>query len=191
MKPVKGTKTEQNLLKAFAGESQASMRYTFFAKVASKEGYEQIAAFFAETASNEAEHAKLFFRFLEGGDVEIQAAYPAGVIGNTEQNLEAAANGEYEEWSHLYPEFARVAKEEGFDKVAELFTLISKIEDHHEKRFRALHKIVAEDTVFNKDGEKVWECRKCGNHHVGKDAPDVCPVCSHPQGYFEIFSDTF
>lgn len=182
---LKGTKTEQNLLKSFAGESQARNRYTMFAKIAKKEGYEQIADIFMETAENELEHAKTFFRFLEGGDVEITATYPAGVEGTTEENLLAAANGEHEEWDELYPEFARIAEEEGFKKIAYTFKMISKIEKEHEERYLKLANNIKEDIVFKTEDATVWFCRKCGHIHVAKQAPGICPVCNHPRAYFE------
>ena len=185
MKSIKGTKTEQNLLKAFAGESQARTRYTFFASVAKKEGYEQIAGVFMETAEQEKEHAKRFFKFLEGGMVEITAAYPAGVIGTTEQNLEAAAAGENEEWSDLYPAFADVADEEGFPQIAATFRMVAKVEVEHEKRYRRLYKRVIDGTVFEREEETEWQCRNCGYVHRGKNAPATCPVCQHPQAFFE------
>ncbi len=188
---LKGTKTEQNLLKAFAGESQARNRYTMFAKIAKKEGYEQIAALFLETAENEFEHAKIFFRHLEGGMVEITASYPAGVEGTTSENLLAAANGENEEWSDLYPEFARIAMEEGFPKVAASFKLIAKIEKEHEERYRKLLANLEEDIVFTDGEQTIWVCRKCGHIHVGKKAPGKCPVCDHPQAYFERKANNF
>ena len=185
-KSIKGTKTEQNLLKAFAGESQAKNRYQFFAKQAKKDGYEQIATLFEETALNEEEHGKLFFKCLVGGMVEITAAYPAGVIGTTLENLKAAAEGEYEEWTSLYPGFSQVAAEEGFPKVANLFKLIAKIEEAHEARYRKLYDNLSENKVFER-GEKVfWICRKCGHVHFGLKALANCPVCSHPMGYYEI-----
>lgn len=190
-KSIKGTRTEQNLLKAFAGESQAKNRYQFFAKAAKKEGYEQISALFEETALNEEEHGKLFFKCLEGGMVEITAAYPAGVIGTTAENLQAAADGEHEEWTALYPEFSTIAAEEGFPKVATLFKLIAKIEADHEARFRKLYTNLMENKVFER-GEKVfWICRKCGHVHFGNKALNNCPVCNHPTGYFEIKADNF
>ncbi len=185
MKSVKGTKTEQNLLKSFAGESQARSRYTFFASVAKKEGFEQIAGVFMETAEQEKEHAKRFFKFLEGGMVEITASYPAGVIGTTEQNLEAAAAGENEEWVELYPEFADVADAEGFPAIAKVFREIAKVEAEHEKRYRTLLARVKEGGVFKRDVEIVWKCRNCGYVHTGKEAPQACPACAHPQAYFE------
>ncbi|MGA3014461.1 MAG: rubrerythrin [Bacteroidales bacterium] len=190
-KSIKGTKTEKNLLKAFAGESQAKNRYTFFAKQAQKEGYEQIAALFAETALNEEEHGKLFFKHLEGGPVEITATYPAGKIGTTAENLKAAAGGEHEEWTDLYPQFSTIAGEEGFPKVATLFKLIANIEADHEKRFLKLLKNMEENHVFER-GEKVfWICRKCGHVHFGNKALNNCPVCGHPMAYFEMKSENY
>jgi len=186
MNSLKGTKTEQNLLKAFAGESQARMRYDYFAKQAKKEGLEQISAIFAETALNEKEHAKRFFKFLEGGMVEITAAYPAGVIGTTMENLKAAADGENEEWTELYPEFANVAEEEGFKEVAVAFRMIAKVEKAHEERYRKLYQNLEEGKVFEREGTLVWKCRNCGYLHEGKKAPKTCPACLHPQSYFEI-----
>ena len=185
MKSVKGTQTEQNLLKSFAGESQARSRYTFFASVAKKEGYEQIAGVFMETAEQEKEHAKRFFKFLEGGMVEITAAYPAGVIGTTEQNLEAAAAGENEEWVELYPHFADVADQEGFPAIAKVFREISKVEAEHEKRYRTLLARVKDCSVFKRETEIEWQCRNCGYVYDGKEAPMACPACAHPQAFFE------
>ncbi|HIW97094.1 MAG TPA: rubrerythrin family protein [Candidatus Tidjanibacter gallistercoris] len=185
MKSIKGTRTEQNLLKAFAGESQARTRYTFFAGVAKKEGFEQIAAIFAETAEQEKEHAKKFFKFLEGGMVEITASYPAGVIGTTAENLLAAAEGELEEWGELYPDFAKVADEEGFPQIAAAFRMVAKVEVEHEKRYRRLYKRVIDGTVFEREEEIEWQCRNCGYVHRGKNAPATCPVCQHPQAFFE------
>lgn len=182
---IKGTKTEQNLLKAFAGESQARNRYTMFAKIAKKEGYEQISELFLETAGNELEHAKIFFRHLEGGSVEITATYPAGIEGTTSENLLAGAEGEFEEWDEIYPEFARIASEEGFPKIAASFKLIAKIEKEHEERYRKLLGNIEKDIVFKSEEETVWFCRKCGHIHFGKRAPGMCPVCKHPQSYFE------
>lgn len=182
---LKGTKTEQNLLKAFAGESQARNRYTMFAKIAKKEGYEQISEMFAETAANELEHAKIFFRFLEGGTATITATYPAGIEGTTPENLLASAEGENEEWEDLYPEFAKVAEEEGFRAVAIAFRNIAKIEKDHEERYRKLLSNLETDIVFESGEDTIWVCRKCGHVHVGKKAPKACPVCKHPQGYFE------
>jgi rubrerythrin len=183
---IKGTRTEQNLLKAFAGESQARNRYDYFAKVAKKEGLEQIAALFTETAENEMEHAKRFFKFLEGGMVEITACYPAGVIGTTLDNLKAAADGENEEWTELYPEFARVAEEEGFRDVALAFKMIARVEKAHEERYRKLYENLETGKIFKKDGKVVWKCRKCGFLHEGTVAPQKCPACDHPQAYFEM-----
>jgi rubrerythrin len=184
-KSIKGTKTEQNLLKAFAGESQARNRYTYFASVAKKEGYEQIAAVFIETADQEKEHAKRFFKFLEGGSVEITATYPAGSICTTAENLKAAADGENEEWTDLYPEFARIAEEEGFKKVAVAFKMIAKVEAEHEARYRTLQARVEEEKVFEREVEIEWQCRNCGFTHKGKKALENCPACEHPKAYFE------
>ncbi len=184
-KSIKGTKTEQNLLKAFAGESQARTRYTFFACQAKKEGYEQIAGVFLETADQEKEHAKRFFKFLEGGMLEITATYPAGIIGTTAQNLLAAAEGELEEWDVLYKEFAEVAKEEGFPQVATAFRMIARVEAEHEARYRKLLANIKADEVFKKEEEIEWQCRNCGFVHKGKNAPNMCPACEHPQSYFE------
>jgi len=186
MNTLKGSKTEQNLLKAFAGESQARMRYDYFAKQAKKEGLEQIAAIFEETALNEKEHAKRFFKFLEGNMVEITATYPAGKIGTTMENLQAAAAGENEEWTELYPEFARVAEEEGFKEVAVAFKMISKVEKAHEERYTKLYNNLEEGRVFEREGKLVWKCRNCGYLHEGAKAPKTCPACLHPQSYFEI-----
>ncbi len=183
---IKGTKTEQNLLKSFAGESQAKNRYTFFAKEAKKEGYEQIAAIFMETAIQEEQHAKQFFRYLEGGMVEITAMYPAGIIGTTQENLKAAAEGENEEWTDLYPEFARIAEEEGFPKVAATFKNVAKVEKMHEDRYLKLLKNVEENKVFEREEETFWYCRNCGYVHFGKKALEKCPACQHPKAYFEI-----
>jgi len=191
MESIKGTQTEKNLIKAFAGESQAKNRYTFFAKQAKKEGYEQVSALFMETALNEEEHAKIFFKFLEGGDVEITAAYPAGMIGETEENLKAAAMGENEEWTKLYPEFAEVAAREGFKKVAAAFKLIAKIEADHEARFLKLLENLEEGKAFLKDEKITWICRKCGYVHFGLKPPENCPVCAHPKGYFEQKAENF
>ena len=181
-----GSETEKNLLKAFAGESQARNRYTFFAKQAKKDGYEQISAIFLETALNEEQHAKTFFRFLPSGEpVEITASYPAGKIASTLENLEASAAGENEEWTELYPEFSNIAKAEGFDEIALAFKNISRVEKEHEKRFLTLAKNIKTKTVFDKHDNVKWKCRKCGYVHEGKSAPNKCPACSHPQGYFE------
>ena len=186
MKSLKGTKTEQNLLKSFAGESQARMRYDYFAKQAKKEGLEQISAIFAETALNEKEHAKRFFKFLEGGPVEITATYPAGIIGTTMENLKAAAEGENEEWTELYPEFAEIAEEEGFKQIAVAFRMIAKVEKAHEERYLKLYRNLEEGRVFEREGKIVWKCRNCGYLHEGEKAPKICPACLHPQSYFEI-----
>jgi rubrerythrin len=186
MKSIRGSKTEQNLLKAFAGESQAHMRYSYFAKQAKKEGLEQISSIFEETALNESAHAKRFFRFLEGGIVEITASYPAGIIGDTLQNLKAAAEGENEEWTELYPEFARIAEEEGFKEVASAFKIISKVEKAHEERYRTLYSNLENGMVFQREDKIIWKCRNCGYLHEGLKAPQICPACEHPQAYFEI-----
>ena len=186
MKSLKGSKTEQNLLKAFAGESQARMRYDYFSKQAKKEGLEQIAALFEETALNEKEHAKRFFKFLEGGMVEITASYPAGIIGTTMENLQAAAAGENEEWTELYPKFADVAEEEGFKAVAVAFRMIAEVEKAHEARYLKLYSNLDDGKVFERDGVIVWKCRNCGYLHEGNKAPKTCPACLHPQSYFEI-----
>ncbi len=185
MSSIKGKRTEKNLLAAFAGESQARMRYTYFASVAKKEGYEQISAVFTETAEQEKEHAKRFFKFLEGGMVEITASFPAGVIGATAENLRAAAEGELEEHSILYPEFAKVAAEEGFPKIAAAFLAIATVEVEHEKRYRTLLARVEENKVFERDQEIEWQCRNCGYVTKGKKAPELCPACQHPKAYFE------
>ncbi len=182
---IKGTVTEQNLLKAFAGESQARNRYQMFAKIAKKEGYEQISELFLETAGNEFMHAKIFFRHLEGGTATITATYPAGIEGTTLENLNAAAMGENEEWSELYPEFAKIAEEEGFPKVAASFRQIARIEKDHEERYLKLAQNLKDDIVFSSGEDVVWFCRECGHIHVGKKAPGMCPVCKHPQAYFE------
>lgn len=186
MSSIKGTKTEQNLLKSFAGESQAKNRYEFFAKAAKKEGYEQIAEFFTETAMQEQQHAKIFFKFLEGGPVEMTATYPAGVIGTTAENLKAAAEGENEEWTDLYPEFAKVAEEEGFKKIATAYKLIAKVEAEHEARYLKLLANLEEGKVFEREEKVRWVCRKCGHVHESKKALKNCPICAHPEAYFEI-----
>ena len=185
-KSVKGTQTEKNLLTSFAGESQARMRYTYFASVAKKEGYEQIAAIFLETAEQEKEHAKKFFKYLEGGMVEITATYPAGVIGTTAENLLASANGEHEEWAVDYPHFADVAEAEGFKAIAATFRKIASVEAEHEKRYRKLLERVEAGTVFSRDEETNWQCRNCGYVHTGAEAPKACPACAHEQAYFEV-----
>jgi rubrerythrin len=185
MKSLKGTQTEKNLLKAFAGESQAKMRYEFFAKQAKKEGLEQIAAIFEETALNEKAHAKRFFKFLEGGMVEITASFPAGKIGTTLENLKAAAEGENEEWSELYPHFAEIAEQEGFKEIAVAFRKIAEVEKAHENRYKKLYENLENGMVFKSNGKIVWKCRNCGYLHEGESAPEVCPACLHPQSYFE------
>lgn len=185
-KSIKGTRTEKNLLTSFAGESQARMRYTYFASAAKKEGYEQISAIFMETADQEKEHAKRMFKYLEGGMVEITASYPAGVIGTTLENLQAAAAGEHEEWSQEYPHFADVAEEEGFPEIALMYRNIAVAEKGHEERYRAFVKNIETASVFAKEGEVVWQCRNCGFIYAGEEAPQVCPACLHPQAYFEV-----
>jgi len=191
MGTIKGSKTEQNLLKAFAGESQARLRYDYFAKQAKKDGLEQIASIFEETALNEMVHAKSFFKFLEGGMVEITASYPAGIIGTTLENLKSAAEGENEEWTELYPEFARIAEEEGFKEVATTFRMIARVEKAHEERYRKLYENLEAGRVFERDGKIVWKCRKCGYLHEGPKAPKFCPACQHPQSYFEIKEENY
>lgn len=185
MKSIKGTMTEQNLLKAFAGESQARNRYTFFASVAKKEGYEQIAGVFMETAEQEKEHAKRFFKYLEGGPLTITASYPAGIIGTTTENLLAAAEGEHEEWDVLYAEFGDVAEKEGFDEIANTFRQIAKVEAEHEKRYLKLLSRITDGNFFVRDNEIWWQCRNCGYVLKAKEAPLKCPACAHPQSYFE------
>ena len=187
----KGSKTEKNLLAAFAGESQARTRYTFFASAAKKEGYEQIAAIFQETADNEKEHAELFFKHLKGGMVEINAAYPAGVIASTAENLKAAAEGEKLEWGTLYPNFADVAEQEGFSDVARTFRSVAKVEAYHERRYLKLLANVTEGKVFKKDKPIKWKCRNCGFVFEGNEAPEKCPVCSHPKSYFEVWCENY
>lgn len=190
-KSIKGTETEKNLLKAFAGESQARNRYTMFAKQAVNEGYEQIAAIFLETADQERMHAKRFFSFLEGGMVEITASYPAGKVGSTLENLTEAAHGENEEWTELYPEFARIAAEEGFPAIASAFKIIAKAEKTHEDRYLKLLKRVEEETVFEREEAVSWYCRKCGYVHEGKKPPKNCPACLHPQAHFEEMAENY
>ncbi len=182
---LKGTRTERNLMQSFAGESQARMRYTYFSSVAKKEGYEQISAIFMETAEQEKEHAKKFFKYLEGGMCEITASFPAGVIGTTAENLKAAAEGENEEWTSLYPEFAKIAEEEGFMDIAATFRMVSVAEAAHEERYRTLLGRLESNTVFEREEEIEWQCRNCGYVHKGKNAPKACPACAHPQAYFE------
>ena len=190
-KSLKGTKTEKNLLASFAGESQARNRYTYFASVAKKAGYEQIAAIFLETAVNEKEHAKRFFKLLEGGELEITASYPAGVIGSTAENLQAAADGENLEWTKLYKEAEEVARQEGFEEVATQFKEIAEVEEEHEKRYRKLLKNVKGGAVFKKDKAVKWHCRNCGYVHEGKEAPEECPACAHPQSYYELHCENY
>ncbi|HKK83529.1 MAG TPA: rubrerythrin family protein [Atribacterota bacterium] len=191
MGKLKGTETEKNLLSAFAGESQARNRYTYFASVAKKEGYEQISAIFQETADNEKEHAKRFFKLLEGGEVEIQASYPAGVIGDTAQNLEAAADGELLEWGELYKDAAETARKEGFEKVALQFDEIAKVEMHHEARYRTLLDNVKNGSVFKKEQKVTWHCRNCGFVLEGQEAPMKCPACEHPQAFFQLKAENY
>lgn len=188
---IRGTRTEKNLLAAFAGESQARNRYTYFAGAAKKEGYEQIAAIFLETAENEKEHAKVFFKYLEGGEVEITASYPAGVIGDTAANLKAAADGEKHEWSALYAEFERVAREEGFRDIAESFHEIAEVEEFHEIRYRRLAANIANGEVFRKKTPVKWHCRNCGYVHEGVEAPDACPACRHPKAHYEVLAENY
>jgi rubrerythrin len=190
-KSIKGTQTEKNLLAAFAGESQARNRYTYFASAAKKEGYEQIANIFLETAENEKEHAKLFFKHLEGGDVEITASYPAGVIGNTKSNLEAAAAGENMEWTVLYQDFSLTAKKEGFPEIANTFEQISKVEKFHETRYRKLINNITNSEVFKKAAKVKWHCINCGYVFEGKDTPKECPACKHPQAFYEVLAENY
>lgn len=190
-KSLKGTRTEKNLMISFAGESQARMRYTYFASVAKKEGYEQIAAIFTETADQEKEHAKRMFKWLEGGMVEFTASYPAGVIGTTLENLKAAAAGEHEEWSLDYPKFADIADEEGFPAIATMYRNIAVAEKGHEERYQAFVNNIENGTVFKKDIEVVWQCRNCGYLTIGKEAPELCPACLHPQAFFEVKKENY
>ena len=187
MPSIKGTKTEKNLLMSFAGESQARNRYTFFSSVAKKEGYEQIAAIFEETAHQEKEHAKRFFKFLEGGGLEITSTFPAGVIATTEENLIAAAAGEHEEWTIAYPQFAKIAAEEGFSTISKVFEFVGQVEKMHENRYLALLKNIKEGRVFARDLDVEWQCRNCGFVYSGKSAPEACPACAHPKAYFQLF----
>ena len=191
MKDLKGSKTEKNVLTAFAGESQARNRYTYFASEARKKCYIQIADIFEETANQEKEHAKRLFKFLEGGQVEIKAAYPAGVIGSVDEDLKAAAAGEHDEWTEMYPGFARIAHEEGFEEIAKAFESFAVAEKQHEKRYLGLLANVEAGTVFKKDKPVVWRCRNCGYLHEGEEAPDVCPACLHEQGYFELLAENW
>ena len=190
-KSLKGTKTEKNLLAAFAGESQARNRYTYFASAARKEGFEQVANIFMETAENEKEHAKVFFKYLEGGEVEITAAYPAGMIRDTRANLESAADGENMEWTALYADFAKTAKDEGFPEVAQSFEQIAKVERFHESRYRRLINTIADGTVFKKKQAVKWHCINCGYVYEGEEAPKQCPACKHPQAFYEVLAENF
>jgi rubrerythrin len=191
MATLKGSQTEKNLLAAFAGESQARNRYTYFASVAKKAGYEQIAAIFIDTAENEKEHAEMFFQQLEGGEVEITASYPAGVIGDTAANLLQAADGEHLEWSTLYKNSAEIAKQEGFKEIAVIFEEIAEVEEQHEIRYRKLLENVKNGKVFARDEPVQWRCRNCGYVHKGKNAPKICPACKHPQAYYEILAENY
>lgn len=188
---LKGSQTEKNLLAAFAGESQARTRYTFFASAAKKEGYEQISAIFQETSDNEKEHAQLFFKHLEGGAAEITAAYPAGIIGSTVQNLKAAAEGEKFEWGTLYPNFAEVAEKEGFKEAARTFHMIGKVEAYHEQRYLKLLANLEQGKVFKRDAPIKWKCRNCGHVFEGAEAPEKCPVCDHARSYFEVWCENY
>ena len=188
---LKGTKTEKNLLTAFAGESQARNRYTYFASQAKKDGFVQIQSIFEETANQEKEHAKRLFKFLQGGDVEIAAAFPAGVIGTTAENLKAAAGGEHHEWSSMYPEFAQIARDEGFAEIAAVFEAIAVAEKQHEKRYLDLLRNVETGSVFKKAEPVVWRCRNCGYLHEGPEAPELCPACAHPQAHFELLGENW
>ena len=191
VRSLKGTRTEKNLLAAFAGESQARNRYTFFASVARKEGYEQISNIFTETAGNEKEHAEVFFKYLQGGDVEIVAAYPAGAVEDTKKNLEAAADGEKLEWSQIYTDMEKVAKEEGFSDIATSFKEIAEVEEFHEQRYRRLAANVAAGEVFKKKTTVKWHCTNCGYIHEGTEAPKVCPACKHAQAYYELLAENY
>ena len=191
MPTLKGSQTEKNLLGSFAGESQARNRYTFFASKAKKDGYVQIADIFAETANQEKEHAKRFFKQLEGGEVEISAGFPAGVIGSTLENLKASAAGEHFEWSELYPSFAKVARDEGFEAAAMVWEMISVAEKQHEKRYVELAGNIKADRVFKREQSVVWRCRNCGYLHEGLTAPEMCPACAHPQAHFELLGENW
>ncbi|MDQ7033202.1 MAG: rubrerythrin family protein [Desulfonauticus sp.] len=191
MASIKGTRTEKNLLTAFAGESQARNRYTYFAKQAKKEGYVQVALIFEETANQEKEHAKRLFKYLEGGEVEISAVFPAGVIGSTLENLKAAAAGEQEEYEQMYPEFAKIAEEEGFSEIAAVFRAIAVAEKQHGKRYLELAKNIEQGLVFKKQEEVRWRCLNCGYVHSGTEAPTKCPACDHPQAYFEVLAENW
>ncbi|WP_461834019.1 rubrerythrin [Desulfothermus sp.] len=191
MPSLKGTKTEKNILTAFAGESQARNRYTYFASQAKKEGYVQIAKIFEETANQEKEHAKRLFKLLEGGEVEITGSFPAGKIGSTLENLKASAEGENYEHTKMYPEFAKIAREEGFEDIAEVFEAIAVAEEFHEKRYKKLAENIEKGMVFKKDEEEVWRCQNCGYIHKGKEAPEVCPACAHPKAHFELVCENY
>ncbi len=191
MAKMKGSQTEKNLLASFAGESQARNRYNYFASQARKEGYIQIADIFEETANQEKEHAKRFFKFLEGGEVEITASFPAGVIGTTLENLKAAAGGEHHEWSDMYPGFARVAREEGFEAIAKVWEAVSVAEKQHEKRYRDLAANIEAERVFKRDTVVVWRCRNCGYLHEGTEPVTSCPACAHPKDYFELLGENW
>jgi rubrerythrin len=188
---LKGTQTEKNLITAFAGESQARNRYTYFASQAKKDGFVQIQSIFEETADQEKEHAKRLFKLLEGGEVEVQAGFPAGVIGTTAENLMAAAGGEKYEWTEMYPGFAKTAREEGFDEIADVFEAIAVAEKQHEKRYNDLRANIDAGRVFKRDGNVVWRCRNCGYLHEGPEAPDKCPACAHPQAHFELLGENW
>ena len=188
---LKGTKTEKNLLTAFAGESQARNRYSYFASKAKKDGYVQMSNAFEETANQEKEHAKRLFKFLEGGDVEIGAAFPAGVIGSTAENLKASADGEHHEWSEMYPSFAKIAREEGFDQIADVFESIAVAEKQHEKRYNGFMQNIEAGRVFKRDKPVVWRCLNCGYVHEGTEAPEECPACAHPQAHFELLGENW
>jgi len=188
---LKGTQTEKNILTAFAGESQARNRYTYFASAAKKEGLEQVSAIFEETANQEKEHAKRLFKFLEGGAVEVKASFPAGVISNTLTNLKEAAGGEHHEWTEMYPSFAKKAREEGFEEIARVFEAIAVAEKQHEKRYLALKGNIEKDRVFKREKRTVWRCRNCGYLHEGNEAVDKCPACAHPRAYFELLGENY
>jgi rubrerythrin len=191
MPDLKGSRTERNLLTAFAGESQARNRYTYFASKARKEGYVQMSLIFEETANQEKEHAKRLFKFLEGGEVEVQAAFPAGVIGTTHENLKAAAGGEHYEWTEMYPGFAQVALEEGFEEIADVFKSIAVAEKQHEKRYLDLAANIEKGRVFKRDKKVVWRCINCGYLHEGEEAPELCPACAHPQAHYELLGENW
>lgn len=191
MASIKGTRTEKNLLASFAGESQARNRYTYFASVAKKAGYEQISAIFLETAENEKEHAKMFFKWLEGGEVEITASYPAGIIGSTEENLKAAADGENLEWTTLYKKAGEIARKESFPDIGKTFDEIARVEVQHEKRYRKLLANLKSGSVFKKSAPVKWKCRNCGYVHESPEAPDQCPACLHPQAYYEVMAENY